>query len=696
MASLTFSAAADDKTIEPQPVKPAVMSVKDKLPLRIEMELGTPAYATFRSHAEMKEYFLKNLRAANPGAYGNDTQPSTGVEIAPEGRNSDEKGSFSGAADAPAVAEADSAAGSNAGEYGQTNNQVAGVNEADIIKNDGKYIYVISQNTGTLSIIDADVSKGMKAVASIPLQRESSYYNNMFVYGDKLVLLFNEYRYVTYDKNFSPVSDSVNTKIARPGGIYGYSENYSGMDIYDITDRSSPKLERTVKAQGNLIDSREQGGVVYLITNQWSSYYWIYGAAENDLAKIPENVYIPTYYDSLQGKDAILVPAENVAYFKDGGAENARTFITAVDLETGEAPAINSFLSNSWGSVFMSTDAVYITGSEWKDDTTYTNIVKYSVDGTNLQYVATGRVEGNMLNQFSADQHDGYFRIATTEWQKGNHVWVFDSKMTMVSALRGLAKGESIQSARFMGDRLYLVTFLRIDPLFVIDLSDVHSPKVLGELKIPGFSTYLHPVGNGLVVGIGMGSATMYYRDDDTGEEVECGTTETGVKASLFDVSDPSNPREIAKLRLGQRGSYSESLYNHKSFLNISSREMFAIRGEFVTALDENGFSSKYESKAVLVSYADGALKVVKSFAGDYSWDTANRMTYINNVLYHFTGNDIVAYDMDANYKKLGSVKYNNYVEQVYDAKPMSEPATDSVAKPKTEIIPIGDIAVAG
>lgn len=681
MASMTLSGVmADDQTAADASVTRNAIQhtapAKSNFPLRLQLEFDTPKFTAFESYEQMKEYFLKKIKQMGSGS------SDTAAEAATSAPGMDTPASPEPAAVADSAKGLANEGGSNSGEYGDTNNQVSGVNEADIIKNDGKYIYVLSQNTGSISIIDAKASD-MKVLATLPLQRDNAYYTNMYLYGDKLVLLFNEYRYVQYDENYKAVDTAVSSKkMIAP--IWGYSYNYTGIDIYDISDRTKPAFTRTVKTQGNCIDTREQNGVVYLITSQYSDIYRYYGLTAENLEKLPEEAYIPTYYDSLQGKDAIRIPAENVARLDGDQADNSRTYITAVSLTSDDAPVINSFVGSGWGNVYMSNNAVYIAQQEWKDDGTYTNIVKYDVDGINVGYRATGRVMGSMLNQFSADEFEDNFRVATTEWKNDgneNSVFIFDKDMKLQSALRGLAKKESIQSARFMGNTLYLVTYLRTDPLFVIDLSNTHSPKVLGELKIPGFSTYLHPVGDGLVVGIGMGSATMYYRDEDTGDEIECGTTETGVKVSLFDVSDPTNPKEISKLKVGERGSYSETLSNHKSFLHIDSRDLIGMRGNFVSSISADGINSTSKNEAVLISYADKKLTKVKAFEGDYSWDTANRMTYIDNVLYHFTGNDLVAYDMDNGYKKLGSVKYNNYVEPDYPVMPMPMPADDIIAK---------------
>ncbi|MPM42711.1 hypothetical protein SDC9_89380 [bioreactor metagenome] len=243
--------------------------------------------------------------------------------------------------------------------------------------------------------------------------------------------------------------------------------------------------------------------------------------------------------------------------------------------------------------------------------------------------------------------------------------------MKVVGSVTGLAKGEQIKSARFSGNTAYMVTFETTDPLYVVDLTNPSKPVIKGELKLPGFSSYLHPVGDNLIIGVGQSTAEQFYRDEK-GNEIVTGFINTGLKASLFDVSDPENPKEISSLKLGGMGSWADFLYDHKGFIDITDKSMFAVRGTF-TPNDSTNYA--YEAAAKLVSYSrqDG-LKLVSSFKGEDSYDTGNRITYIGDTLYHFTGRELVAYSFDGLVKQ-GSVEYSSYVvnDQVYDG--VTEPA---------------------
>jgi uncharacterized secreted protein with C-terminal beta-propeller domain len=200
-----------------------------------------------------------------------------------------------------------------------------------------------------------------------------------------------------------------------------------------------------------------------------------------------------------------------------------------------------------------------------------TAIYKIELDGMDIDYVERGSVPGMLLDQFSMDEYEGYLRVATTtgdSWggslsESLNHLYVLDDKLEIVGSVEDLAEGERIYSSRFMDDRAYMVTFRQVDPLFVIDLSEPENPKVLGELKITGYSEYLHPYDEDHVIGIGK-------------EASEEGRFE-GVKVSLFDVSDVGNPVEVAKIEIGDRGTDSDALYDHKAVLFDKGKNLLVL-----------------------------------------------------------------------------------------------------------------------
>ena len=254
----------------------------------------------------------------------------------------------------------------------------------------------------------------------------------------------------------------------------------------------------------------------------------------------------------------------------------------------------------SGNEIYASRENLYVAKINYDykiTDKTTTAIHKFAIKDGKVKYEATGSVPGALLNQFSMDEYEGNFRITTTKgntWDdtSENNLYVLDEKLNIVGTLEGLAKGEKIYSTRFMGEKCYVVTYKTVDPLFVIDLSNPEIPKVLGELKIPGYSKYLHPLGENYLIGFGEDSVEKSYLDWKG--EMQVTAYATGLKMAIFDVTDYNNPKELHSIKMGGRGSYSELLNNHKSLLFNEEEGIFA----FPATLTEE---TKY--------YADGTPK---------------------------------------------------------------------------------------
>ena len=248
------------------------------------------------------------------------------------------------------------------------------------------------------------------------------------------------------------------------------------------------------------------------------------------------------------------------------------TSIIAINTQNDDQePTIETILLGASSNLYVSLNNVYLTFPVWgRDlgDLAKTSIHRIHIEGDEIEYVASGEVPGMVLNQFSMDEYDGYFRVATTtrERTSRNNVYILSMALNITGSLEGLAPGETIYSARFMGERGYVVTFKQVDPLFVIDLSDPRHPKELGYLKVTGYSDYLHPYDEHHLIGIGK----------ETTEEGEFAWYQ-GVKISLFDVSDVNKPEEIDKEIIGHRGTESPVLWDHKAFLFDRSRNLMVI-----------------------------------------------------------------------------------------------------------------------
>ncbi|MDP3486539.1 MAG: beta-propeller domain-containing protein, partial [Bacillota bacterium] len=320
---------------------------------------------------------------------------------------------------------------------------------------------------------------------------------------------------------------------------------------YDISNKNDIKLVREVELEGHLVTSRKIGSHVYLLANKDMGY----------VAK----PMAPLFRDSNIGEDYVEISYNAIQYFPERSNPNY-LLIAAFDLnDIGGGTVVDAFIG-SGNNVYMSHKSLYVAVGRYNNTTA---VYKFKVDGVDVDYVAKGAVLGNILNQFSMDEHKEHFRIATTDWNNNvvtNNVFVLDPAMKLAGKIENIAPGERIYSARFMGDKGYLVTFEMVDPLFVLDLSNPHKPTILGELKIPGFSNYLHPLDENHLLGIGKDTDVM-DRKDHTGKVVGQFVVEKGMKLAIFDVSDVNNPKEKYSEIIGGRGTYSEVLNNHKALL---------------------------------------------------------------------------------------------------------------------------------
>lgn len=529
---------------------------------------------------------------------------------------------------------------SDALDYSTTNLQVQGVDEADIMKNDERYIYKI---IGQKSIAIIDTKDQLKVVSRI--KSTNLYFNTMFLDKDKLIVFASSPIYNAYDIYLNEYD--------------GYLRNResSALLIYDVKDKSSPKLIREIEVEGSIHSVRRIKNTIYMLTNKY-----IRGLYENEFSK--EDI-LPYYKDNLISQDRKAIEVGDIWYKPWGNIRNM-TLMTAVDIE-GKKPIHVQALLGSTSEVYIDQDSLYLAEVVYTSlfgyrSTTYLN--KYKLDNQNITYLTSGSVPGSLLNQFSMDEYKGNLRIAVSIDNKNSHaVYVLDEKLNKIGNLEGLAPGENLYSVRFDGEKGYVVTFEQIDPLFVIDLKDPKNPRVLGELKVPGYSQYLHPIGTDLVVGIGR-STSENIRRDENGNEVVIGVVNAGVKLSLFNVKDMSNPKEINNIILGTAGSQSEALSNHKAVTVHKKKQLLAIPVSIVydkqSGLDnftgayvfgiENG---KLVGKAKLgqIDSPEDTYSKYRTYYGSND----RRVCYIGDKLYFLYGNKINEYELD-NFKRTQTI----------------------------------------
>ncbi len=472
-----------------------------------------------------------------------------------------------GSMDISAVQGAGTAAADTKTDYSTTNLQVEGVDEADIVKTDGSYIYQV--NRERVVIAKAFPPEDMKITCTLNYADKGFSPREMYVDENHLIVIGGSNGYSNYPQKRIGVS------MMMP--YYYCQRQMMKALIYDIKDKSDIKQIRELELNGAYVSSRKVGQSLYLIAKK-NLYFW--NGMEIDEPK-------PLYRDSAAGDGFTEVDYQNIRYFPDF-IESSYLIFAGLNLDRPkEAASVSSYLG-SGQNIYASTRNLYVTVTSYRQnsimpiskinvlpdsDITKTKIYKFGMNEGTLNYEARGKAPGTILNQFSMDEYGDYFRIATTQgdiWGSGqnasrNNVYIFDGCLNIIGKIEGIAQGEKIYSVRFMGERGYMVTYKTVDPLFVLDFKDPCNPAILGELKIPGYSDYLHPYDENHVIGFGKDSVEMgntaYY---------------LGMKMAIFDVSNVRTPVEMFSEKIGDRGTDSELLRNHKALLFSKERNLLA------------------------------------------------------------------------------------------------------------------------
>lgn len=505
-------------------------------------------------------------------------------------RDMEESGSIAAPMAISSESKIDAAGGAGAGDFSQTNIQVKGVDEADIVKNDGKYIYLIKGNS--IRIVEAFPADGMKELSSIEVDDEDFNPTEMYVDDNQMVIIGQVWRQRNYGKRLPVEPITTDSRAFAPSeiGIWpgpSFNQNRMKVYVYDISDRSNPSKQRSLEIEGNYSNSRKVGKNVYFVINQWIPYYNI---LENESA----DVIIPRFKDSANGDiERPLTRCMGIQYFP-GFQDRNYLIVAGLDISDNDKALNRKVLLGSSQNIYSSKDNLYVAAShygqqffdetedeeEFYESESMTRVYRFSLNNEEIEYQNQGIVPGNILNQFSMDEARGHFRIATTRDRynsidgsiRDNNLYVLNQDtMKIVGSVEEIAPGESIKSVRFIGNRAYMVTFKNVDPLFVIDLRNNENPKILGKLKIPGWSDYLHPYDETHLIGFG--------REVDPRAETADRLTSDflmGMKLSIFDVSDVSNPIESHKEIIGARGTTSELLNNHKALLFDADKKLLA------------------------------------------------------------------------------------------------------------------------
>jgi len=525
-----------------------------------------------------------------------------------------------------------------AGDYSTTNVQVQGVDEADFLKNDGKYIYIVSG--GTLAIVEAFPAKDAKIVSETWIGGSPK---ALFLKGDRLVVFAT-----AVEEEMTPVRGSVTPVPISRTVTHAY--------IYDISDRGNPERIRDVTFTGDYYDARMIGDYVYALTRE--SPVWIYdGIALPEVRSGEGEAILPDVYRPQSPlQNYVFYTAGAFSVRNDTGAPDAETFLLGYDT-TLFVSQKNLYIGyRNQGSVYSSPIAE--TPPEETGTRDRTIIHRFAIERGEIDYRAMGEVPGHLLNQFSLDEYGENLRVATTVedwgWERSvqyNNVYVLNPSMAIIGRLEQIAQDERIYAARFVGDRLYLVTFKRIDPLFVIDLSDPRHPGILGELKIPGYSDYLHPYGADHLIGVGK----------ETSENTWGGVSTTGLKIALFNVSDVNNPALVDSVVIGEAGTDSMALRDHKAFLFMEDKKLLVIPVSEVKRVENSG--SRYPGSYTTTTWQGAYVYSVTPEEGltlrgtvthrehdnSYAWnsrDAVQRSLFMDSTLYTVSARSIVMTDL--------------------------------------------------
>ncbi len=464
--------------------------------------------------------------------------------------------------------------------HSDTNVRTEGVGEGDIVKTDGRYLYIMSMDQVQILNIE---SEEMKEVGTISMD-QTDYLIEIYLKDDKLVCVYAR----TTDK-----TDSQGVIRSVP---------YTVAETFDVSDPANPKSLGEMSQSGSFHTMRVSGDYMYLL----STFYADVTGLQDDISS-----YVPEVQGKLIESNYILLPQQEKG--------RVYTVVTSFSLKDPTKQTDHLAFFGDGSQCYVSQNNIYVYDTIYDakvSRVTQTEIRKVSYKDGKLDGTGHAVIDGVINDSFSIDEYDGFLRVVTTIRENddtsggvnpllridsasdassqvedsSNALYILDQDLKEIGKLENLAEGEKVYSARFMGDTCYFVTYKQVDPLFSVDLSDPKKPRVLGELKIPGFSDYLHPYGEGLLLGIGM-------------DVEEDGATVNGVKLSMFDISDPKNVEEVHKTVLEECYSTDVS-YNYRAAFVDVEKNLIGFPGYqeqqeyYIYSYDkEKGFTCVFEKK---------------------------------------------------------------------------------------------------
>lgn len=493
--------------------------------------------------------------------------------------------------------------------YSETNLQTDGVDESDFVKTDGKYIYFVKN--GDVQIIAADEGRLAKKGA-ITLSQASASDRILEMYVDGTVL--------------NAIVQKEETSLQRESSqgaledVYHFSSGTKTEILtYDISNPAQPKLTGSMEQDGYYVSSRKIDDIIYLFTERQTV---IPDEPKNQaVAEDKVGGWIPLVDGKAVAADSIYL----------SGQSTQGLVISSLNVKKPDTVIDNVLIMNNYAQVYVSRNALYLYYDDYSQYAE-TKLAKFSLENGQMDAVGAASVRGTVTDTFALNESgDGNLRILTTARAgnaDGNNLFIFDEKLKLAGSLEGIAPGEEIYAARYFGSTAYFVTYRNTDPLFAVDVSDAQNPKLLGELKITGFSEYLHMWGENKLAGIG------YETDPVSGQRL-------GLKVTMFDISDPLNLKEIKSMVLSDV-VYSEALYDYKCVLADAEENLLG----FSVQTSNKGFEDGY----LLFSWENGAFQELMSAALAKEADQT-RGIYIDDTFYLIESDGISSFDRKKEYE---------------------------------------------
>lgn len=505
-------------------------------------------------------------------------------------------------------------------DYSTTNLQMEGVDESDIAKIDGSYIYTVEDKY----IVITDIRDGKLKEVTRFLPKDcgaSDRVMEIYVDGDQLILVVQCYE--TSLEEDSAFCYEMNGK------------STTQIQVYSIVDRKNPEFEGRLIQDGYYNTSRKIGDVVYLFTQyNMTSDVTSYVEKKHGVEALKEGNGVSSLAEAVIPKVNGEKVAASEIYLPESSGESG-ILVSSLDVNKPDKVLDSKLVISGYAQTYISKDALYLYEEDY-DGAMITNIAKFALDEGRISGVAAAAVRGYVRDTFAINASDGYLRVLTTDYStedEVNALYILDENMKLTGQLTGIAPGEEIYAARFMGNTGYFVTYRNTDPLFTVDLSDPAKPEIIGELKVTGFSEYLHFWDDTHLLGIG------YESDENTGN-IE------NIKLSMFNIENPGEVTEEAKLVL-KDVDYSEALYDYKSVIISKDKNLIGLVCE-----DYSGSRTKQTYQ--IYSYENGTFKKQAEIPGINGANYENvRGMYSGNVFYLWINDNITSYDMTDGFKML-------------------------------------------